>query len=129
MVAGLGSRKGVTEQQVLAALDAALEAHDLTRGRLDRLATAALKRDEPALHAASAALGVDLVVVDDATLEEASGRTLTRSTLSAARAGTPSVSEASALAAAGPDSRLLGPRIVVGPVTCAIAVSHGESIG
>jgi cobalt-precorrin 5A hydrolase len=33
----------------------------------------------------------------------------------------PSVAEAAALAAAGPDSTLFGPRTIVGPVTCAIA--------
>jgi cobalt-precorrin 5A hydrolase len=34
-----------------------------------------------------------------------------------------SVSEAAALAGAGTSSRLLGPRIVLGPVTCALAES------
>ena len=125
IVAGIGSRKGVAEAQVLAAIDAALSAHGLTRGRLDRLATASLKRDEVALHAAGAALDLELTVVDGEALERASGRTMTRSELSAVKAGTPSVAEASALAAAGEDSQLLGPRVVVGPVTCAIAVSGG----
>jgi cobalt-precorrin 5A hydrolase len=49
--------------------------------------------------------------------------TLTRSEFSQAVAGTPSVSEAAALAAAGADARLLGPRIAVGPVTCALAIT------
>ena len=37
--------------------------------------------------------------------------------------GVPSVSEAAALAAAGPGARLLGPRVAVGPATCALAVT------
>jgi cobalt-precorrin 5A hydrolase len=49
--------------------------------------------------------------------------TLTHSELSLALAGVPSVSEAAALAAAGAGARLYGPRIVVGPVTCALATS------
>jgi cobalt-precorrin 5A hydrolase len=129
IVAGLGSRKGVTADEVLAAIDAALGAHGLTRGDLDLMATARLKEGEPAFAEASTALGVELVVVDQQALGEASHRTLTHSSLSAAHAGTPSVSEASALAAAGPASRLLGPRVVMGAVTCAIAVSgdaHGQ---
>jgi cobalt-precorrin 5A hydrolase len=126
IVAGIGSRKGVATKDVLAAIDAALAKHGLMRGRLDRLATAPLKADEPALDAARAALGLELVVVEDAKLAEASDRTLTRSEASTERAGTPSVSEASALAAAGPGSRLLGPRVVVGAVTCAIAISGAE---
>ena len=94
---------------------------------LDRLATARLKRDEPALLAAGSAIGRELVIVDDAELQAASGRDVHAcSEMSAAMAGTPSVSEASALAAAGPGSRLLGPRLVLGAVTCAIAVSGGR---
>ncbi len=49
--------------------------------------------------------------------------TLTHSKRSPPRAGVPSVSEAAALVAAGEGARLLGPRIVVGPVTCALAIS------
>jgi cobalt-precorrin 5A hydrolase len=126
IVAGLGSRKGVSVDEVLAAIDAALAAHGLTRGNLDLLATARPKASEPAFAKASTALGLDLAIVDDAALDEASHRTLTHSSLSAAHTGTPSVSEASALAASGPDSRLLGPRAVVGAVTCAIA---GSGVG
>jgi cobalt-precorrin 5A hydrolase len=40
-----------------------------------------------------------------------------------ALAGVPSVAEAAALAAGGPKARLILPRIVVGPVTCALAES------
>jgi cobalt-precorrin 5A hydrolase len=128
IVAGIGSRKGVTAEEVLAAIDAALASHGLRRGDLDRLATVSAKTGETGLRAAGAALGLGLTIVDEAALAEASGRTLTRSDLSAAVTGTPSVSEAAALAAAGPASRLLGPRIAVGPVTCAIAVA-GETDG
>jgi cobalt-precorrin 5A hydrolase len=123
IVAGIGSRKGVTVNEVLAAVDAALAAHGLARGDVDRLATAEVKRDEPALAAAGSALGRDLDVVGDAGLAAASNRTLTRSQASMDKTSVPSVSEASALAAAGPNSRLLGPRVVMGAVTCAIAVS------
>ncbi len=50
---------------------------------------------------------------------------LTRSAASLAATGTGSASEAAALAAAGPGARLLGPRLVLGPVTCALA--EGEA--
>jgi cobalt-precorrin 5A hydrolase len=123
IVAGIGSRRGVTVEEVLAAIDAALEAHGLTRSDIDLLATASVKASEPAFAKASALLDLQLVIVDEHALGEASHRTLTGSSLSAAHAGTPSVSEASALAAAGPDSRLLGPRVALGAVTCAIAGS------
>ncbi len=124
IVAGLGSRKGATQVQVLAAVDAALAAHGLTRGHLDRLATVPLKQHEAGLSAAAAALGLELTVVDQASFAGVADRISTASTLSAAHAGTPSVSEASALLAAGPKAKLLGPRLAVGPVTCAIAMTE-----
>jgi cobalt-precorrin 5A hydrolase len=64
-----------------------------------------------------------LIIVEDEALEAAASRTLTRTDASGPAAGSPSVSEAAALAAAGVAARLAGPRIVLGPVTCAIAIS------
>ena len=64
-------------------------------------------------------MGLPLVLVDGDVLAEMP--TLTMSEGSLAAAGTPSVSEAAALAAAGEGARLAGPRIVVDAVTCAIA--------
>jgi cobalt-precorrin 5A hydrolase len=55
-------------------------------------------------------------------LEAAGARVVTRSARVQALTGVPSVAEAAALAAAGPASRLIGPRIAVGPATCALAV-------
>jgi cobalt-precorrin 5A hydrolase len=38
--------------------------------------------------------------------------------------GVPSVAEAAALAAAGPLAHLIGPRLVIGSATCALASSE-----
>ncbi|CDX52141.1 Cobalamin biosynthesis protein G CbiG [Mesorhizobium plurifarium] len=121
MVAGIGSRKGVSVEEVLAAIETALEAHGLAMTALSALATAPLKKDEAAISAAGRALNLPVVIAEDRVLQQASPRS--RCDLSQSRAGTPSVSEASALAVAGAGARLLGPRTVVGPVTCAIAIS------
>ncbi|PTE09359.1 cobalamin biosynthesis protein [Mesorhizobium helmanticense] len=122
MVAGIGSRKGVSAGEVLAAVETALEAHGLTMTALSALATASLKQDEKAILSAGRELALPVVIVEDEALRAASSRTISRSNLSQAHAGTPSVSEASALAAAGAGAKLLGPRTVLGPVTCAIAI-------
>ncbi|RUU00546.1 cobalamin biosynthesis protein [Mesorhizobium sp. M7A.T.Ca.TU.009.01.3.2] len=122
-VAGIGSRKGVSVEDVLAAIETALETHGLTMTALSALATAEFKKDEEAIAAAGRVLSLPVIVVDDATLQAASSDTLSHSDLSQDVAGTPSVSEASALAVAGAGARLLGPRTVLGPVTCAIAIS------
>ena len=70
IVAGIGSRKGVAAKDVLAAIDAALAAHGLaTTAQIDRLATAALKRDEPAICCSRRARSAcQLIIVDDEAL-------------------------------------------------------------
>jgi len=123
MVAGIGCRSGVTAEQVEAALTAALQQNALHGHSLTFIATAAAKSSEPALVAVARARGIPLTSISQAELEAASPRTLTHSEYSMAAMHVPSVAEAAALASCGSRSQLLGPRIIVGPVTCALAVS------
>ncbi|RWM23685.1 cobalamin biosynthesis protein [Mesorhizobium sp.] len=127
MVAGIGCRKGVTARDVRAAIETALEAHGLAMTALSALATGEIKREEEAIFVAGSDLALPVIVVSDDALQAASAGTLSHSDLSQAHAGTPSVSEASALAAAGKGAKLLGPRTVLGPVTCAIALGGGAA--
>ncbi len=126
IVAGIGSRSGVGMAEVIAAVEAAVDTHGLAMTELSALATTAFKRNEEAIFAAGRELNLLVVAVEDEALLAVSSRILTHSELSLSLAGTQSVSESAALAAAGEDARLLGPRIVVGPVTCAIAISGGR---
>jgi cobalt-precorrin 5A hydrolase len=121
IVAGIGCRRGATAAQVEAAINAALERAGRPLARLNLLATAASKRYEQGIAAAAAARGLKLTYVDQADLETASARCSTWSSRVLALAGVPSVAEAAALAACGMRSRLILPRIAVGPVTCALA--------
>lgn len=123
IVAGIGCRKGVKTEEVLAAIETALDTHGLSAAALSALATAHFKRAEDAIAATGKALNLPLLLVDGAALRAVSLRALTLSQPSLAIAGTPSVSETAALAAAGQQARLLGPRVAVGQVTCAIAVA------
>ncbi|MFA6032146.1 MAG: cobalamin biosynthesis protein [Myxococcota bacterium] len=127
IVAGIGSRKGVSVEDVLAAMETALEAHGLAMTALSALATTGFKNDEDAIAAAGHRLSLPVIVADAAAIEAAASATISRSSLSQHLAGTPSVSEASALAVAGKGARLLGPRTVFGSVTCAIAVSGDDA--
>ena len=124
IVAGIGCRKGATQAQIEAAINATLERAGRPLARLDLLATAASKRDETGIAAAASARGVQLIFVNQADLEIASARGATWSQRVLALAGVPSVAEAAALAAAGPKARLILSRIVVGPVTCALAADE-----
>lgn len=111
--------------EVLAAIRAAAGQHSLDVDRIGLLATSERKASEPAFADAALRLGVPLEIVGDAALEAVSERTLTHSGNSLAVTGVPSLSETSALAAAGPGSTLLGPRVALGSVTCALARSRG----
>ncbi|WP_204349170.1 cobalamin biosynthesis protein, partial [Klebsiella pneumoniae] len=84
--------------------------------------------DEVGIFAAARKLGLEVIVVEVTAADEPGGEdTLTRSEISLAIAGSSSVSESAALAAAGEGARLLGPRIIVGAVTCAIATSGASA--
>ncbi len=121
IVAGIGCRKGVTTTAVIDAIDAALTEYRRERAELSRLATGTAKRDETAVVVAAGILGLPLHYIGDEALAEAAPLLSTHSERSAEATGSPSLSEASALAAAGETGTLLGPRVVAGPVTCALA--------
>ena len=125
IVAGLGSRKAISAEQVHAAIDAALVHSHLSAQQLDLIAVPALKGTEAGIQAAAAARGIVVRLIAQDLLESANPRTVTRSTHSMAAMNVHSVAEAAALAGAGPNARLLAPRISVGPVTCALA--EGET--
>lgn len=120
-VAGLGSRRGASAAEVIAAVEAARAA--LGAPRLDALATLPAKAGEAGIAEAARRLGLPLVIAAPAAAE----RLATRSAASQAATGAGSASEAAALGAAGPRGRLLGPRVVLGRVTCAIAVTEDSA--
>jgi cobalt-precorrin 5A hydrolase len=121
IVAGIGCRKAIAAEQVESAIEAALRQNQIEGHRLGVIAVPAVKGAEAGIVAAAAARGVLLVLITQDALEQADLRTVSRSARSMDTLNVQSVSEASALAAAGPSSRLLAPRVVVGPVTCALA--------
>ena len=93
--------------------------------KIDFIATAPIKAYEPALLEAATRLNMAFVVVAQAGFEQAASRTLTRSETSLRHSGSPSLSEAAALAALGEGSRLIVQRMVMGDITVAIATGEG----
>ena len=122
IVAGIGCRKGVSVDAVINALAHVEQVHGV---KVDFIATAPIKADEPALLEAATHLNMALVVVAQADFEQAASRTLTRSETSLRHSGSPSLSEAAALAALGEGSRLIVQRMVMGDITVAIATGEG----
>lgn len=125
IVAGIGARKNVAADEVLAVLDAALAAHELPRAAISAFASSGAKSAEPGIVEAATRLGIDCQGLSDGLLRVA--ETITRSDASIAATGLASLSEAAALAAVGPGGSLLGPRVALGPVTCALARTGGAS--
>lgn len=121
IAAGIGCRRGTPAPAIIAAIEAALADAGIARGALAIVATMAAKHDEPGIAAAAATLGARLMLVPPDALARAGERTLTHSPRVAALTGVASVAEAAALAAAGPAARLIGPRLALGPATCALA--------
>jgi cobalt-precorrin 5A hydrolase len=121
IVAGIGCKRGAPAADIEAAIRAALARGGVSLDALAAVATIAMKQSEFGIAAAARKLGVKFIVVPETDLQAAGERTQTHSERVLALTGVPSVAEAAALAAAGPNARLLGPRLVLGDVTCALA--------
>jgi len=127
IVAGVGCRRGAPATAIAAVIEAAFARAGLAGTLLDAIAAPATKADEGGLAQAASALGVRLVLLSREELEAAGRHAVTVSERVVALMGMPSVAEAAALAAAGPAARLVLPRIVLGPATCAIAETGGAA--
>jgi cobalt-precorrin 5A hydrolase len=124
IVAGVGCRRGAPAPDIETAIRAALLSAGIATDALDAIATAQAKGSEAGIAVAAEKLGVRVVLVPEADLKAASARSTTRSERVLALIGVPSVAEAAALAAAGPLARLVGPRLVIGAATCALAATE-----
>ena len=127
MAAGIGCKRGAPASDIEAAIRTALARAQLGADTLDVIATIEAKGAEAGICAVAEKFGVALIVVPELELAAANGRVETHSERVAALAGVGSVAEAAALAAAGPASKLIVPRLIVGAATCALAASPPES--
>jgi len=119
---GVGCRKACASDAIVALVRRALADCGGLAGA-PRLFTLADKAGETGLTAAAATLGYELTYLPREALAAASPRVLTHSAAAQRRFGLDSIAEAAALAGAGPEGRLLGPRIAGEGATCAVATS------
>lgn len=123
MVAGVGSKKGVTEDQVFFAIRSALQLLHIPADRLDALATAEIKIDELGIRGASVKLDLPLNIVSLQEIKELNHPDCTPSPLVQREFGIEGVSEPAALINAGDKSRLILRKTAFNGVTVAVAVS------
>jgi cobalt-precorrin 5A hydrolase len=119
IVAGIGFNTSATPKSLARALQGAMDAAQIAR--VDALASARLKAVDATLTSFAADFALPLMAVDVAgiTTPSQSPRVLSLY-------GTGSLAEAAALAAAGPNARLIAHKTAspCGRATCAIAVSE-----
>ncbi len=118
--AGWGYASHAMAEDLVVALEAALRAYGVPRPALIQVAIPAGRPDGAALVAANR-LRLPLFTIARTALTVKELELASNSARSVAATGSPSASEAAALCVAGPGAVLLGPRIAVGPVTCALA--------
>lgn len=116
---GLGCRKGVEMEQIIAHVRQVFALHGLAPQSVAAVGTASIKRDDPGLCAAAAALGPEVVFYEPEVLAavESAGQSETVRR----RTGTGSVSEAAALLLSGAQELLVA-KSKTARVTCAVAV-------
>ncbi len=116
LVVGVGCERGTDPAEVLDLINTTLANHDLAADSVAYVASIDLKEDEAAINA----LG-PVRFFTTAELNAESHRVLKPSEIVRAEVGTPSVAEAAALAAAGPESKLIVAKTKSKRATCAIA--------
>ena len=121
LAVGIGCERGAAAEEIVALVDRSLADSGLARASVACVASIDLKADEPAVHAAAAALGVPARFFDAATLERERARLANPSDAVFAEVGCHGVAEGAALAAAGANGTLHLPKQKSARGTCAIA--------
>ena len=126
IVAGIGCGRETSSEDIVSLIFVALSNFGIAQENLTALATETSKADERGIASAARSLSIPIVRCPVADLGRVADQVLTRSLRVQEIMGVPSIAEASALVAAGPNARLLGARIAANKVTCAIAIGEGS---
>ena len=119
LIAGVGCRRGIEAETIVAAVRAAIETAGETVENLRLLASADVKRDEPGLIEAARRMAVPLRLLASDTIRN-STRSFARSDFVQEKVGLPAVAEPAALLA-GRRTELLLPKQTYHGVTVALA--------
>jgi cobalt-precorrin 5A hydrolase / cobalt-factor III methyltransferase / precorrin-3B C17-methyltransferase len=120
---GVGGERGVAADELIALVNDTLRRHRLSPRAFAAIASIDLKEDEAAIHALAQHLEVPFRVFTAAELNKEAPRLKTPSAVVMAEVGCPGVAEGAALAAAGPDARLIVAKTKSKRATCAVALA------
>ena len=121
MVIGAGCARGCTAQELSDLFHNAIQAAEIDPAMISAIGSLDLKADEPAMLSLAKQLNVPFRVFDKDTLATFSDMVTDPSDIVEAEVGTPSVSEASALALAGEGAELVVTKVKSANATIAIA--------
>jgi len=120
---GVGCERGLPPEDLATLVDDTLAAFDLDPAAIGVVVSLDLKAGEPAVRALADRLGVEARFFDAATLEAETPRLATPSDAVFREVGCHGVAEGAALAAAGPDGRLLVAKVKAERATMAVAAA------
>jgi cobalt-precorrin 5A hydrolase / precorrin-3B C17-methyltransferase len=120
---GVGGERGVEPEELVELVEDTLSRHRLAKNALASIASIDLKEDEAAIHALAQHLGLSLRVFTAGELNGEAPRLKTPSAVVMREVGCPGVAEGAALAAAGPEARLIVAKTKSKRATCAIALA------
>lgn len=121
LVVGIGCERNASTDEVIALVTQTLSANSLAPASIAAIASIDIKSDEAAIHVTARHFRVPARFFTAEDLCKESSRLKNPSALVEKEVGTPGVSEAAALAAAGPQSELIVEKTKSLRATCAIA--------
>lgn len=123
LVVGIGARKGISTESVLEAVHKSCQKLGITEKRIDYLATAEPKENEPGILEAAHTLGIPLKIVSLSLLKNFKHPDVTDSSFVQKKFGVPGICEPAALHITGEESRLIYRKTAFKRVTIAVSVS------
>ena len=120
---GVGCARGCQPDEMIDLVMQELTRADINAASIAGVFSVDLKADEPALHALAAMLDVPLRIFDRETLAAEAPRLASPSAEVEEEIGIPGVAEAAALAAAGPDGKLIHRKVKSANATMALALA------
>ncbi|MCE5214931.1 MAG: cobalt-precorrin 5A hydrolase [Methanobacterium sp.] len=123
LVVGVGSRKGVTTDSVLSAINEVSHHLGIPPERIDCMATADIKRDETGILEAAKVLSLPLKFVSLDDLKKFEHPHISESSFVRRKFGVPGICEPVSLLVAGGNSKLIYRKKAFNKVTVAMAVS------
>ena len=126
LAVGVGCERGAEPEELVRLVETTLAVHGLAKASVACVASIDVKMDEPAVHAAAAALGVPVRFFTARELERQTPRLANPSETVFRAVGCHGVAESAALAIAGADAALVIPKQRSVRATCAVA--HATTI-